>query len=588
MNSTPDAISNRADAALTATLFAIDPVGLGGVALRSPPGPARDAWLEGLVRLLAPGAPMRRVPLHIDDSRLLGGLDLAASLNASRPVVQCGLLRELDGGVAILAMAERLEAAGAARFAAVLDSGAVVLERDGLARRDPARLGMVLLDEGAAPEERPPAALLERMAFHLDLRSDGEPQAPGDLYQPADVNAARSRLAEASAPASAIMEALCAAALMMGIVSLRPPLLALRAARAHAALRGGSSITSDDAVVAARLVLAPRALAAPEMDSADPETHQDEPPRESSASDDSSKTADAPSDADMVVKAILAALPEDFLTRVNPPKRDRKPASGSVSGAGAAVSSTRCGRPRGSRSGQPQQGSRLNLVETLRAAAPWQGLRSGADSSVRMRVRREDFRFRRFVQRRQSTTIFVVDASGSTALQRLAEAKGAVELLLAKAYVTRANVALIGFRGARADLLLPPTRSLTRAKNQLAELPGGGGTPLALGIDAAVVLARNEVAKGQTPFLVFLTDGRPNIGRDGAPGRAAAEEDAMAASREVAEAGISAAYLDTSPRAQPGGDRFALAMGAAYAPLPYVDAGAVVSLLSGLRATQAP
>jgi magnesium chelatase subunit D len=180
----------------------------------------------------------------------------------------------------------------------------------------------------------------------------------------------------------------------------------------------------------------------------------------------------------------------------------------------------------------------------------------------------------------------VVDASGSTALQRLAEAKGAVELLLAKAYVSRAKVALVGFRGMRADLLLAPTRSLTRAKTQLADLPGGGGTPMAIGIDTALALARGESARGQTPFLVFLTDGRPNIARDGAPGRIAAEDDALAASRQVAEAGVSTVYLDTSPRARPGADRFARAMGAVYAPLPYVEAGAVCGLVTELQAAR--
>ena len=100
-------------------------------------------------------------------------------------------------------------------------------------------------------------------------------------------------------------------------------------------------------------------------------------------------------------------------------------------------------------------------------------------------MRRDDFRMTRFQQRTRTTTIFVVDASGSSALNRLAEAKGAVELLLADCYVRRDQVALLAFRGKEAELLLPPTRSLVRAKRSLAGLPGGGGTPLAAGIDAA-------------------------------------------------------------------------------------------------------
>ena len=198
-------------------------------------------------------------------------------------------------------------------------------------------------------------------------------------------------------------------------------------------------------------------------------------------------------------------------------------------------------------------------------------------------MRPEDFRIRRFVQKRESTTIFVVDASGSAALQRLAEAKGAVELLLAKAYVSRARVALIAFRGSTAETLLAPTRSLTRARRSLADLPGGGGTPLALAFDAAVDLALAEKARDRTPLVVMLTDGRANIARDGAPGRAAAEADALAAAARLGASGVGSAYLDTSPRPASGADRFAKAMGGVYAPLPYADAARVSGVVDDLR-----
>ena len=81
----------------------------------------------------------------------------------------------------------------------------------------------------------------------------------------------------------------------------------------------------------------------------------------------------------------------------------------------------------------------------------------------------------------------------------------------------RDQVALIAFRGRGAELLLPPTRSLVRAKRSLAGLPGGGGTPLAAGIDAALALADAGAPRGGTPVVVLLTDGRANIARDGAP-----------------------------------------------------------------------
>jgi magnesium chelatase subunit D len=190
-------------------------------------------------------------------------------------------------------------------------------------------------------------------------------------------------------------------------------------------------------------------------------------------------------------------------------------------------------------------------------------------------VRREDFRITRHKQRTGTTTIFVVDASGSSALHRLAEAKGAVELLLADCYVRRDRVALIAFRGRGAELLLPPTRSLVRAKRSLAGLPGGGATPLAAGIDAAVGLADAVRRKGDTPVVVMLTDGRANITRSGEGGRARAEDEALAAARGLRTAGLAALLIDTSPRPQPQAQRLAHEMHARYLPLPHADAAAL-------------
>ena len=169
-------------------------------------------------------------------------------------------------------------------------------------------------------------------------------------------------------------------------------------------------------------------------------------------------------------------------------------------------------------------------------------------------------------------TIFAVDASGSSALARLAEAKGAVELLLAEAYVKRAQVALVAFRGAVAEILLPPTRSLARARRALAELPGGGGTPLAAGLNAARELAELARGRGRTPFVVVLTDGRANIAADGSAVRATAERDATAAAEAIGLAGIDCAFVDISARPRPEGAALAAAMRARYLPLPRADA----------------
>jgi magnesium chelatase subunit D len=284
-----------------------------------------------------------------------------------------------------------------------------------------------------------------------------------------------------------------------------------------------------------------------------------------------------------VIDAAQAAIPLGLLAALKLAEtiRSKAPSAGR---SGAVQKSQLRGRPIGARRGEPRAGQRLNLIESLRAAAPWQALRQAgraqqlsasdgaAPAAPRIQVRKEDFHVSRFRQRGQTTTVFVVDASGSAALHRLAEAKGAVELLLADCYVRRDSVAVLAFRGKTTELLLPVTRSLARAKRSLAGLPGGGGTPLASGIDAARALGEQIRRKGETPVIVLLTDGRGNIARDGTPGRTQAALDASAAARQLRAAGLTALLLDTSAQPQPVAQALAADMGARYVALPYAGA----------------
>lgn len=550
-------------------LCAIDPAGTGAV-LRAAAGPVRDTWLAQWQRALA--VLPRRLPLTIRDDRLLGGLDLAATLEAGRPVAQRGLLAESHGGVLVVPMAERISADLAARLVAVHDRGEVQVERDGIAARLPARVGLVLLDEGLADDETAPAALKDRLAFWLAL--DGVAPRDAVAADPGDVAAARARLPRVQCD-DAFVDALVQAAAALGIASLRAPMLALRVARAHAAYDGRDAVEADDARVAARLVLAPRATRLPAEPPAEeppppppePDTNDsDTPPPDP---EDAERPADAPLD-DVVLAAAMAALPPDLLARL---KAGALRGPGSSGKAGALQKGGARGRPAGVRRGEPRAGQRLNLIDTLRAAAPWQRLRGA--KAPRIQVRAEDFHVTRHQQRRETTAIFVVDASGSAALARLAEAKGAVELLLADCYVRRDRVAVIAFRGRGAELLLPPTRSLVRAKRSLAGLPGGGGTPLAAAIDAAGALADAVRRRGDTPLVVLLTDGRANVGLDGQGGRAAAEADALAAARRLRASGVAALLVDTSAQPAAAAQKVAAEMHATYVPLPHAGAQAL-------------
>jgi magnesium chelatase subunit D len=578
-------------ASQAAALFAVDPR-LGGVALHASAGPVRDAWMD-LLRSLAPAkAPFRRAPLSIGDERLLGGLDLPATLRAGRPVAQTGLMAEAHGGFLVMAMAERLTTATAARIASALDSGEVSAEREGLSLRAPARFGVVALDEGQGDDERPPAALLDRLAFHLDLNEIGHNCAREHFATAEDVADARQRLASVRVDDQAI-EALVTVAARLGVGSLRAISLALRAACAACALRGAQALEEEDIMSAARFVLAPRATMFP---TSEPAPEEDQPEDSESKPEDDEQdrqTPETPPDntepqdkqdlpdlTDLVLAAALAAIPPGLLAQLQAGRAMRvKSERGGKSGANAPAGKR--GRPIGARQGQLREG-RLGLVDTLRAAAPWQRMRRKGledEAARRVVVHAEDFRIKRFKQRRETSAIFVVDASGSSAMQRLAEVKGAIELLLVDCYARRDSVALVAFRGKTAEVVLPPTRSLARAKRVLAGLPGGGGTPIAAGIETALALADTVRRKGQTPLVVLMTDGRANVGRTGVPGRAAAFEDAMQAGRQVRAAGIATLAIDTAPALGPAGTaptaKLGEAMNARYIRLPYANAALV-------------
>jgi magnesium chelatase subunit D len=591
-------MSALGDAAMAASLLAVDPVGTGGVCLRSCVHPVREQWLELLRDLLPADAPLRRVPFNIPDGRLLGGLDLAATLKANRPIAERGILAESDGGVVVLTMAERLTPGTAARLNAVLDTGEISVPRDGVSLRTRAAIGIVALDEGMSDDESMTGSLRDRLAFMLDFNGFDMKAILMPAHNAGQILEARQRLPSVSMD-PAMLEALCATALALGADSPRVSILAWRVARAAAALAGRSQMLEEDAVLAGRLVLAPRARFAPPAQAASgdetpPEKaqppQQAEPPDtnpqadagDTTAPDDArDRTPDAAAGSmdtrpleDVVLAAAQAAIPAKLLLQLqSSPGGGRGAQSTSMGRSGALRNTGARGRPAGVRAGAPRGRARLSVIETLRAAAPWQGIRGRTSTGEgRLRISAEDFRVVRYKQRAQTVTIFAVDASGSSALNRLAEAKGAVELLLADCYVRRDQVAVIAFRGRKAELLLPPTRSLVRAKRSLAGLPGGGGTPLAAAIDAAVALSKLALRRGETPTLVILCDGRANIARDGSPGREQAHLQALNAAGAVAIAKVSALFVDTSPRPNHLAKELAAKMQARYLPLPFAQA----------------
>jgi magnesium chelatase subunit D len=389
----------------------------------------------------------------------------------------------------------------------------------------------------------------------------------------------------------------------LGIGSLRVPSLALRVACGHAALNGRSTLDADDLGFAARCVLAPRATlwpaepsaqeaeSTPQVD-ATPPPEPPEPPQDSNEAPENEAEKDKDPDTEqnaepsaedlqeMMVAAALASLPPHMLDAL---MTRQGAASHHTSGrSGQSRAGSQHGRPLPPRPGRPGGQARLHVLATLRAAAPKQRLRQ-AHSTGRVAIRAEDFHIQRYQQRSSSCLILALDASGSAALQRLAEAKGAVELLLQQSYARRDSVCIVAFRGAQAQLLLPMTRSLVRAKRAMTGLPGGGGTPLALALKMAHEQAAQLQRQGVTPILVVLSDGRANVTLQGLGGRTQAQADAHNWSQQWHSTGHRALWIDTSVQPDAQAKQLACTMGASYLPMPQVQSQRMAHAMDSLR-----
>ena len=578
----------------------IDPVGLRGIWLRSPHGPVRDEWLT-LLQHLRPG--VRRLPNNIDSERLLGGLDLSATLNTGRPVTQAGLLAQSDQSLLLAPMAERMAPEAAAILSQVLDSGRVTPHGGGDAQD--ARLGLIALDEALEDEPAMAETLQERLGIWLDLRHLGrQAQASDEVLGLIGVLCSPDE--EADEERQNIIrrlrtlrlndeqiQAITQMAQAMGIASLRGPLACVRLACVLAALRESDEVQDQDLGRAARLCLTPRAtqMPAPPEQEAPPEQaqepqepppeHPPEHPEEEPAPPDQEPPSESPEEdtlpqemGELLLEAALASLPPDVLAQLAQSNKT-KIKGGGQSRSGDVRQSRSRGSPLPPRPGLPRQGARLHVLATLGHAAPRQKLRtplvSSQGAASRLAIRAEDFHIHRFAERTQTCLIFAIDASGSAALHRLAEAKGAVELLLAQSYARRDQVCVVGFRGTQAEVLLPPTKSLVRAKRSLAGLPGGGGTPLPHAMKLALEVALQQRRLGVTPSLVMLCDGRANVSLQGSGGRAQAFQESLSLANAWRSQGLQSIWIDTSARPEPQAEQLAHAMGARYVPLPQAN-----------------
>jgi magnesium chelatase subunit D len=588
-------------------ILAVDPT-LGGAVFSGGPGCGKTTLARAFAALLADDAPFVDLPVGITDDRLIGGIDLEAALAAGVRRIERGLLARADGGVVYVDGLNLQDQHVVTILADALSTGIVRLEREGASARHAARftlLGTYDPSDGEAAK-----SLLDRVAFVIACpsRSDAGPRAEvmraaGQAGDPLEiamyrglVEDARERLPGVTIDDDAL-ETLSKTALELGVEGNRADVFAVKAALAAAALGGRDGVVRDDVIEAARLVLLPRATRAPQPPEepqeaqpqpppADQADGSDEPQAEAPAENDGDAKPDDPGDAtgsfdEAVLEAVVCELPPELLDPAFRAARAK-----SRGGSRGAQENSRRGRFVGSKPGSIRDG-RLALAQTLFAAAPWQALRvpgRTADSPIAIEL--DDVRIKRFRDKAGTAFVFAVDASGSMAVNRMREAKGAISSLLQSAYVHRDQVGLIAFRGTAAQTLLEPCQSVDRAKRELDVLPTGGTTPLSSALLEALHIARRVRARGvKNVMLVLLGDGRGNVSLEGevvarsATGpRAALDAEQMRLAQLLRADGVDALVIDTQSTHLSRGEANELAtqLGARYLSLPNATAAEIV------------
>lgn len=564
------------------------------------------------------------LPLGATEDRVCGTIDIERALNKGVKSFEPGLLARANRGFLYVDEVNLLEDHLVDLLLDVAATGRNTVEREGMSLEHPARF--VLVGSGNPEEGELRPQLVDRFGLCAEVRTledlgqrvgivelreafERDPAGFRAGFE-AEQQSLRRRLARAHKLADQVKIAkglvrqVAGLCLQLSIDGHRGELTIVRASRALAAFEGRRKVTGEDVRRVVALSLRHRLRRNPMDPSSGGGTRIEQalenslPQDGSDANREQRKASHARGDDSRINEAEVASgsdrdhdrglpgnppprltpapqdaqLPEEALHRdvdFTPKQRSarqvaRKPRCGN---------SFSCNVRRGRYSGAVLKSSsepRVALDATLRAVAINSTRNHIAKTFGTFRpptLSRDDLRFKIFKRKQGTLFIMAIDTSGSMALNRIDHAKGALVSLLNKAYIRRDRVALVSFRGQKAEELLQPSQSMSRARRVFDELLMGGPTPLASALVCALNIATRTARQGtERIVLLVFTDGRANVAlREAestkfAPAPAAIIlEELRRLSAGLRQSGVSTVIVDTQNRFTSGGEARALA-----------------------------